>query len=485
MAQHVIRYRTPPPVPASSVAPDPRGLLARFDAIRVELEVPQDFPAEVTQEAIAVAASVTLPDRDETAVPFCTIDPPGSIDLDQALHIERAGDGYRVRYAIADVPAFVAPGGAIDTEARRRAVTIYAPDRRSPLHPTELSEGAASLLPNQVRPAFVWDLTLGADGNVPDEGIDLYRARVRSVDRLDYEHVQQAVDAGTDDERLTLLKEVGEKRIALERQRGGASLPMPEQEVKQEGGDFVVSFRPPLAAEDWNAQISLMTGMAAARLMLRGGVGILRTMPPPDDGAVARFRRQSKALGVEWPQGEPYGEFLRRLDRDNPRHLALIHEATALFRGAGYTPFDGSAPDQPLHGAVAASYAHVTAPLRRLVDRFGLVVCAALATGEPVPDWAREALPALPDLMRSGDHKAHAIDRACTDAVEAAVMVAHVGGTLAASVVDADRKGQVVVQLTDPAILDRATGNAELGAEVRVRVDAAEVATSRVDLVIV
>ncbi len=485
MAQHVIRYRTTPAVPVSSVAADPQGLQARFDAIRIELEVPQDFPPEVTQEALTVAASVTLPERDETAVPFCTIDPPGSMDLDQALHIERAGDAYRVRYAIADVPAFVAPGGSIDTEARRRAVTIYAPDRRSPLHPPELSEVAASLLPGQVRPAFVWDLTLDADGDVAETGIALYRAQVRSVDRLDYDHVQQAVDAGTDDERLVLLKEVGEKRIALERKRGGASLPMPEQEVRQEGGDFTVSFRPPLAAEDWNAQISLMTGMAAATLMLRGGVGILRTMPPPDAGAVARFRRQSSGLGIEWPQGEPYGEFLRRLDRDNPQHLALIHEATALFRGASYTPFDGAAPEQPLHGAVAASYAHVTAPLRRLVDRFGLVVCAALAAKEPVPDWVREALPALPDLMRSGDHKAHAVDRACTDAVEAAVMVRHVGETFAASVVDADRQGQVVVQLTDPAIVERASGSAALGSQVRVRVDAAEVATSTVDLVIV
>ena len=53
-------------------------------------------------------------------MPFLTIDPPGSMDLDQALHIERDGDGYRVRYAIADVPAFVQPGGAVDAETRRR-----------------------------------------------------------------------------------------------------------------------------------------------------------------------------------------------------------------------------------------------------------------------------------------------------------------------------------------------------------------------------
>ncbi len=175
---------------------------------------------------------------------------------------------------------------------------------------------------------------------------------------------------------------------------------MPEQEVEQDAsGHYQVRFRPPVEAEDWNAQISLMTGMAAADLMIGAKVGILRTMPAPDDGAVDRFRRASAALGVQWPADQAYGEFLRTLDRTNPAHLALIHEATSLFRGAGYTPFDGQVPAQPDHAAVAAAYAHVTAPLRRLVDRFGLVVCEAISAGQPIPAWAREALPSLPQIM--------------------------------------------------------------------------------------
>ena len=46
-----------------------------------------------------------------------------------------------------------------------------------------------------------------------------------------------------------------------------------------ESGWHVV-FRAPLPVEDWNAQISLLTGMAAAGMMLEAGVGILRTLPP-------------------------------------------------------------------------------------------------------------------------------------------------------------------------------------------------------------
>ena len=91
-----------------------------------------------------------------------TIDPPGSLDLDQAYFGERRGDGYRVRYAIADVGHFVARGGPIEAEAWRRGQTAYAPDKRSPVYPLSLSEGAASLLPDGDRPAVCFTLDLDA-----------------------------------------------------------------------------------------------------------------------------------------------------------------------------------------------------------------------------------------------------------------------------------------------------------------------------------
>ncbi|NYG08197.1 exoribonuclease R [Phycicoccus badiiscoriae] len=459
-------------------------LAARFEAIRRELGVPEAFPAEVEAEAAAAAASPALPDRDETGVAFLTIDPPGSMDLDQAMHLERDGDGYHVRYAIADVPAFVSPGGALDAETRKRGQTVYAPDKRTPLHPTVVSEGAASLLAGQTRPAFVWDLRL--DGNGECTASEVYRALVKSTDRLDYEGVQQAIDDGSADDRLLLLKEVGRKRLELERRRGGASLPMPEQEVKEDAdGHYRLDFRPPLEVEDWNAQISLMTGMVAAEMMLKAKVGILRTMPAPDQQAEDRFRHASRALGIDWPQGLTYGEFLRTLDRTNPKHLALIHEATTLFRGAGYTPFDGGLPQQSEHAAVAAPYAHVTAPLRRLVDRFGLAVCEALSTGDEVPAWAREALPSLPEIMTASDKVANGVERACADAVEAAALEDRVGQVFDAMVVDKRDKGGAVVQVQDPAVLANAEGQSELGTSVKVRLTEATVATGTVRFEIV
>ncbi|MFP3702269.1 RNB domain-containing ribonuclease, partial [Burkholderia sp. SIMBA_013] len=66
-----------------------------------------------------------LPAADMRDVPFVTIDPATSTDLDQALFIDRAGDGYKVLYAISDVPSFVVPGGALDAETRHRGQTFY------------------------------------------------------------------------------------------------------------------------------------------------------------------------------------------------------------------------------------------------------------------------------------------------------------------------------------------------------------------------
>ena len=136
------------------------------------------------------------------------------------------------------------------------------------------------------------------------------------------------------------------------------------------------------------------------------------------DDALARFRRAARGLGVDWPEGQSYGDLVRSLDRSNPRHLALIHEATTLFRGAGYTAFDGELPANTRHAALATDYAHVTAPLRRLVDRFAGEVCLALAAQLDVPDWARSALADLPALMASAESRSKKYERAVIDLVE-------------------------------------------------------------------
>jgi exoribonuclease R len=469
-----------------------------LNALRTELELPGPFPDDALQDALAAIAEHKMPDLDLTDVEFVTIDPASSTDLDQALFIERSGNGYKVFYAIADVPSFVAPGGPLDAETRRRGQTFYAPDGRIPLHPEVISEQAGSLLAGQLCSAFVWEFDLDAEARV--DSVLVRRARIRSRAKLNYKGVQAELDSDTAAPVLQLLKEVGLKRVELERLRGGASLNMPEQEIEQlpDGGYRIVA-APPLPVEDWNAQISLMTGMAAAELMLEGKVGILRTMPSPDERSLLHFKRQTHALGRPWDGEASYGEYLRSLDPTDPRQLAILHSAGMLFRGAGYTPFDGTVPEDGIQSAIGAAYAHTTAPLRRLIDRFVLVICEALSNRTAVPDWAREALPSLPEIMASSDQLAARMERLALDTVEAALLVNHVGQEFDAVVISGSKPGKPngnggngngngpsgIIQIADPAVTARCPGDLESGTAVRVRLISSDINTREIRLELV
>ena len=453
-------------------------------AIQQELELSASFPESVEAAAAEAAANPRLPDLDRTDIELVTIDPESARDLDQAMHIERSGDGYVVHYAIADVAAFVRPGDPVDVEANRRGETYYGADSKVPLHPTVLSEGAASLLPDQVRPALLWTIQVDDVG----EGIDVQveRALVKSRAKLSYEGVQAEIDAGTASELVGLLKEVGELRLAREAARGGVSLPLPEQELVETGeGHWELEFRRMLPVESWNAQISLLTGMAAASLMVYARVGILRTLPPADPRDVKRLHRTARALGIDWPAEQLYPDFIRSLDPSRPTHAAMVVACTRLLRGAGYVTFNGELPEQAQHSALASEYAHVTAPLRRLVDRYAGEVCVALCAGTDVPDWVVSAMAELPDTMAGSGRRANQYENAVVDLCEAELLPDRVGESFAPVVGDLDqtdpRKGDITIQ--DPAVEATVTGTADLplGEEVSVELVSADPRTRDVE----
>jgi VacB/RNase II family 3'-5' exoribonuclease len=452
-------------------------------AIQQELKVSAQFPDEVERAAAEAAAAPRLPGLDRTDIPFVTIDPESARDLDQAMHIERSGDGYVVHYAIADVGAFVTPGDPVDVEANRRGETLYGADSKVPLHPPVLSEGAASLLPDEVRPALLWTIRVDDTGEGTD--VQVERALVRSRAKLSYEGVQADLDAGRAPELVELLREVGELRLAREAARGGVSLPLPEQELVENGdGHWELEFRRLTPVETWNAQISLLTGMAAASLMVYARVGILRTLPPADPRDVQRLHRTARALGIEWPAEQLYPDFIRTLDPSLPTHAAMIVACTRLLRGAGYVTFNGELPEQAQHSALASEYAHVTAPLRRLADRYAGEICVALCAGTEVPDWVVAAMHELPDTMAGSGRRANQYENAIVDLCEAELLHDRVGERFDAVVVDLDekdrRRGDITIQ--DPAIEAVVTGPGDLplGEEVSVELVEADPRTRKV-----
>lgn len=452
--------------------------------LQERLELPRSFPREVLAEAEVAAGLPPSEHVDRTDIEFVTIDPASSTDLDQALQIERDGDGYLVRYAISDVAHFVRPGTSLEAETHRRGQTLYAPSARVPLHPAVLAEGAASLLADGApRPAMLWEHRLDAEGRLLD--VSLTRALVLSRAKLDYDGVQRDIDRGRPHSSVALLPEVGQLRKALEIERGGVSLNLPEQEIVEHDGSWELEFRHMVPVEDHNAQISLLTGFAAARVMLDGGIGILRTLPPAEDWSLEKLRRAAGTLGVPWPRAMSYPEFVRSLSPDNPRELAVLTRCTMLFRGAGYLAFDGGAPDGHLeHSALAAPYAHTTAPLRRLVDRYVLEVCHSLLNGLEVPPWARDALHALPAEMADSGRVARAYENGVLDLAEALVLRADVGRVLVGVVTDVHPKtGMGTVQVPDPAVELRVKASQkEVGSEIRVRVDKVDVRSGKVAL---
>lgn len=454
-----------------------------LEALRRALDLPEAFPPDVQAEAERVARDVPVDPMasglaDLRDIDFLTIDPAGSTDLDQALHLERTASGAVLHYAIADVPAFVAPDSALDAEARRRGQTMYAPDGRIPLHPPVISEDAASLLPGRDRRAFVWRFVL--DERAEPIETTVTRAVIRSRRQWSYVEAQRAIDDGTAPPALMALPWFGRERGARERERGGASLNVPESRIVAEADGYRLERDEGVPLEDANAHVSLLTGMVAADIMLRGGVGILRTMPPAQEEDVAEFRSQTIALGLPWRLDVPYGEYLRSLDRSAAAR-AIKEYAAGLFRGAGYVTFDGELPEETVQAAIGAPYAHTTAPLRRLVDRWSLVICEALANGRDVPAGVRASLPEVPQLMSRSSQKANQLAAGALDRVEAAVLHGGEGREFAATVL-AMRGDGARVQLQRLPVDAKVRGlDAEPGSIVRLRLVRADVAEGAIE----
>lgn len=449
-----------------------------FGRLRAEFSLPESFGPDVLAEAEATVVDPleSAGEReDATGLPFVTIDPPGSKDLDQAVLIERAeGGGFRVHYAIADLAAFVPAGGALDKEARRRGQTLYLPDGNVPLHPPGLSEGAASLLPGEIRPAVLW--TIDIDANGEPTATNVRRALVRSTEQFDYETVQASIDAGEPHPSVAALPELGRLRRELAVRRGAVELQLPEQEINGDpDGGWVLLQRPRNDVDAWNAEISLLTGMAAAKLMIDAKIGVLRTLPAPEAEAVEWLRHSAHALGIDWPEDKSVSEFLAALDPGQPASMALFADTTRLLRGAGYTAFDGELPELTTHAGIGGAYAHVTAPIRRLVDRFATEICLAVSAGREVPAWVRAALSEVPQLMTASDTLAAKVERACIDQVEAWVMAEHIGGEFGAIVLRAEEsKAEILIE--DPPVMGKCSGERlPEGERIRVRLTAVDV----------
>lgn len=445
---------------------DPQNLLdAGLAAIRAQFRVPDGFPPEVEEAAAsAAAARPASAHADWTDRPFVTLDPASSTDLDQAFAIESAGRDILLHYAIADVAWFVADGDPVDAEAWQRGTTTYLPGDKAGLYPASLSEAAASLLPDGPRPAIVLHVRVAPDGATRLDGAT--RALIRSRAKLAYETATAA-------DLPELFGEVAARIETAEDRRGAARVDPPEQEVtRDEAGHLSLRFRPYSLVETQNAALSLAANLAVADAMLAAGTGLFRVMAPPRPEAEPRLRQTARALHLDWPAAMPLAQFERRLDPARPPQAAFMMAIRRATEGATYEPFTPG--ETPWHAAVAATYAHATAPLRRLADRHVLQAVLAIASGQPVPEPVTQAFGRLPPVMARAGSRDGQIDRAVIDLAEAALL-ANSEGTVFDAIVTDIGKDDVRIQLCDlPVVARLDTDHLLPGSEVRVRLAQAD-----------
>ena len=442
-----------------------RVLAEGLAAIRTQFQLPAAFPPGAEAEATAAGAKPVTDHVDRTSIPFVTLDPLSSTDLDQAFAIEQSGSDIILRYAIADIGWFVANDGPIDTEAWARGETIYLPDGKISLYPKALSEGAASLLPDADKPCILFTVRVDPVGHSKLDGAE--RALIRSRAKLGYATVQpNELPAGFD--------ELSRRIAAAEQARGASRVDPPQQQVvEQPDGSFTLEFRPMSDMEQDNAALSRADNLAVADALFAHKTGLFRVMGEPDEWSIRRLRHSAKAFGIEWPKSMSLEDRQRTLDPNDPKQAAFMLAIRRTGAHASYAPYKSG--EKPWHSAMRATYVHGTAPLRRLADRYVTEAALAVANGKPVPDWVTTAFAKLPDVMNRAESKAGQVDAAVIELAEAVELQGRVGETFDGTVTDYDRKRGARIQICDPAIITRIPGGGlQIGEPVKLRLDVAD-----------
>lgn len=433
---------------------------AGLAAIREQFHVPAAFPPVVEAEAkSALGRPLSGAHIDRTNWTFVTLDPASSTDLDQAFAIGRSSADLYLFYAIADIGAFIAPGGAIDRESWERAETLYLPDGKVSLYPTSLSEGAASLLPDGPRPSIMFTIHVDPEGNTFLERAE--RAMIQSRAKLGYATVREG-------ELPDGFFELSARIQKAERARGAARVDPPQQQVvERNGGSYALGFRPMSRIEQANASLSLAANLAIAEVLYRHETGVFRVMAEPGQRATTRLRHTAEALDVDWPTNQTLEMRERTLNPNDPKDAAFMLAIRRAGEGARYALYVRG--QRPMHSAMAATYVHGTAPLRRLADRYITEAALAVVNRKQVPSWVSTAFSSLPAIMNRADARANQIDGAVIELAEAVVLKDRVGDTLDGRVVDLDDRGAKIQLCTEPVITRIPAQGLQLGQPVSVK----------------
>jgi ribonuclease R len=423
--------------------------------ILVREDVRESHSDEALREAERFAQQLTLGDHQNRTnlreIPLPTIDPEDARDHDDAVWVERHGDGYRAWIAIADVSEFVQPGSALDEEALSRGCTVYLPTRAIPMLPAALAADLCSLLPERERLCLCVIADLDRDGVLKD--YELVEGVMRSAAMLTYGGVARtlgfsdappksaAAEAFKKD--LKVMDELTRKLRKARMSRGALDMDLPEARVlvdSQTGAptDVVRRAQDPGVKRAYSMieELMLLANEAVALwLGKHRAPTVYRIHGAPDETKLDRLGEVAGRLGVEFdPEAmkEPLGvsRFLARVQKHERKQVLEMLLLRSLKQAAYDTNNVGH------FGLASKNYVHFTSPIRRYPDVQVHRAVKAILRGQK-PDSspaAREALQLSATLSSARERAVMDIEREVVDLYRCLLMREHIGETFEGTV---------------------------------------------------
>ena len=412
-----------------------------------QFALPHVFPAAALAEAAAGRSPELGGRSDLRGHALVTIDGSDARDFDDAVWAEPDPDpgnpgGWHLLVAIADVAAYVAPGGALDREARRRGNSAYFPDRVVPMLPEALSNGLCSLMPGEDRACLAAHLWIDAAGRKRRHAFA--RGLMRSAARLTYDEVQAAHDGAATlpiaGHRLAALYGAYAALQRARDERGALDLDLPEYRVLlgADGAPAGIEPRRRLDSHRLIEEFMILANVAAAEeLEAKRRAALYRVHDAPDPERVEALRRALADIavpGLALAKGQVLRPalFNRVLTRVAGRpeapainELVLRAQAQAVYSPANIGHF----------GLALRRYVHFTSPIRRYAD---LAVHRALL-GETADEPA--ALDELGGHLSATERTAAAAERSALDGYRARLLAGRVGEVFAARITGIQRFG--------------------------------------------
>jgi ribonuclease R len=376
--------------------------------------------------------SVTLESKQDVAVPthaphlsrrdlrnrfIFTIDPADAKDFDDALSVDYIDGQLRLGVHIADVSAYVEWDSALDLDARRRATSVYLPDRVIPMLPPQISDELCSLRPNEDKLAFTIDMLMNSDGSVA--ATDFYPSLIRSSTRLTYDEAQSALSCHSErseepsvaresgqavavqspiptphreatpgsslSEKLQILDKLAKKLARRRKQRGAIDFEGVEAKVTldEEGKPTAVHLRTKTAATSLVEEAMILANEQVAAYMLTSKAPMVyRIHDEPLASTLAELLPTLQEFGYADKQAPQTAQAIQALldeSAGKPEHYLISSLLLRAMKRARY------APAFTTHfGLASKGYTHFTSPIRRYPDLMVHRLLKARLADEPV-----------------------------------------------------------------------------------------------------